>query len=91
MNTKEFAILSLSRKLDRARSGVDLTATEDVFKGDVKDLVSDPVKQLEACKKPVIRAIKEFPQRILLSPNNKIEHDCRTSIQYTIRSVISNR
>ncbi|GKV49717.1 hypothetical protein SLEP1_g56451 [Rubroshorea leprosula] len=28
-------------------SGVDLTATEDVFKGDVKDLESDTVAQME--------------------------------------------
>ncbi|OAY38604.1 probable enoyl-CoA hydratase 1, peroxisomal [Manihot esculenta] len=41
-------------------SGVDLTAAEDVFKGDVKDVESDPVAQLERCKKPVIGAINGF-------------------------------
>lgn len=41
-------------------SGVDLTAAEDVFKGDVKDVDSDPIAQLERCKKPVIGAINGF-------------------------------
>lgn len=41
-------------------SGVDLTAAEDVFKGDVKDAESDPVIQMERCRKPIIGAIKGF-------------------------------
>ncbi|KAH6831845.1 enoyl-CoA hydratase/isomerase A [Perilla frutescens var. hirtella] len=41
-------------------SGVDLTAAEDVFKGDVKDLETDPVAQMELCKKPIIGAINGF-------------------------------
>lgn len=38
-------------------SGVDLTAAEDVFKGDVKDPETDPVCQMERCRKPIIGAI----------------------------------
>ncbi|KAK4265913.1 hypothetical protein QN277_026901 [Acacia crassicarpa] len=41
-------------------SGVDLTAAEDVFKGDVKDVESDVVAQMERCRKPIIGAIKGF-------------------------------
>uniref|UniRef100_A0A368UJF6 Enoyl-CoA hydratase n=1 Tax=Glycine max TaxID=3847 RepID=A0A368UJF6_SOYBN len=41
-------------------SGVDLTAAEDVFKGDVKDPESDPVVQMELCRKPIIGAIRGF-------------------------------
>ncbi|KAL0538041.1 hypothetical protein IC582_027035 [Cucumis melo] len=41
-------------------SGVDLTAAEDVFKGDVKDVESDPVAQMELCRKPIIGAIAGF-------------------------------
>lgn len=41
-------------------SGVDLTAAEDVFKGDVKDPETDPVVQMELCKKPIIGAINGF-------------------------------
>ncbi|KDP35156.1 hypothetical protein JCGZ_10690 [Jatropha curcas] len=41
-------------------SGVDLTAAEDVFKGDVTDMESDPVEQMERCKKPIIGAINGF-------------------------------
>lgn len=41
-------------------SGVDLTAAEDVFKGDVKDVEADPVAQMELCKKPIIGAISGF-------------------------------
>ncbi|KAM6545008.1 hypothetical protein CsatB_025744 [Cannabis sativa] len=41
-------------------SGVDLTSAEDVFKGDVKDVESDPVAQMELCKKPIIGAINGF-------------------------------
>lgn len=41
-------------------SGVDLTAAEDVFKGDVKDVETDPVAQMEMCKKPIIGAINGF-------------------------------
>lgn len=41
-------------------SGVDLTAAEDVFKGDVKDIETDPVAQMERCRKPIIGAIDGF-------------------------------
>lgn len=41
-------------------SGVDLTAAEDVFKGDVKDLEADPVAQMERCRKPIIVAVGGF-------------------------------
>ncbi|KAJ8573943.1 hypothetical protein K7X08_010454 [Anisodus acutangulus] len=41
-------------------SGVDLTAAEDVFKGDVKDVETDPVAQMERCRKPIIGAIAGF-------------------------------
>ncbi|KAL7616825.1 probable enoyl-CoA hydratase 1, peroxisomal [Lactuca sativa] len=41
-------------------SGVDLTAAEDVFKGDVKDVETDPVAQMELCRKPIIGAIAGF-------------------------------
>lgn len=41
-------------------SGVDLTAAEDVFKGDVKDAEKDPVAQMERCPKPIIGAIGGF-------------------------------
>ncbi|EXC24969.1 3-hydroxybutyryl-CoA dehydratase [Morus notabilis] len=41
-------------------SGVDLTAAEDVFKGDVKDLGADPVAQMERCRKPIIGAVNGF-------------------------------
>ena len=41
-------------------SGVDLTAAEDVFKGDVKDMESDPVAQMERCRKPIIGAVNGF-------------------------------
>lgn len=41
-------------------SGVDLTAAEDIFKGDVKDPESDPVVQMERCRKPIIGAIRGF-------------------------------
>lgn len=41
-------------------SGVDLTAAEDVFKGDVKDPESDPVVQMELCRKPIIGAVRGF-------------------------------
>lgn len=41
-------------------SGVDLTAAEDVFKGDVKDIQSDPVAQMGRCRKPIIGAINGF-------------------------------
>ncbi|MED6130371.1 hypothetical protein PIB30_000267 [Stylosanthes scabra] len=41
-------------------SGVDLTAAEDVFKGDVKDPESDPVIQMDRCRKPIIGAVKGF-------------------------------
>lgn len=41
-------------------SGVDLTAAQDVFKGDVKDMESDLVYQMEKCSKPIIAAINGF-------------------------------
>lgn len=41
-------------------SGVDLTSAEDVFKGDVKDVETDPVAQMERCRKPIIGAISGF-------------------------------
>ncbi|KAK9724956.1 hypothetical protein RND81_05G111300 [Saponaria officinalis] len=41
-------------------SGIDLTAAEEVFKGDVKDVESDPVAQMERCRKPIIGAISGF-------------------------------
>ncbi|KAL5983476.1 hypothetical protein ACLOJK_017562 [Asimina triloba] len=41
-------------------SGVDLTAAEEVFKGDVKDVDTDPVFQMEHCRKPIIGAVGGF-------------------------------
>ncbi|URE35775.1 Enoyl-CoA hydratase/isomerase family [Musa troglodytarum] len=41
-------------------SGVDFTAAEEVFKGDVKDIVADPVIQMERCRKPIIGAINGY-------------------------------
>ncbi|KAJ0978640.1 hypothetical protein J5N97_014114 [Dioscorea zingiberensis] len=41
-------------------SGVDLTSAEEVFKGDVKDDDSNPVCQMEQCRKPIIGAINGF-------------------------------
>ncbi|CAA7398599.1 unnamed protein product [Spirodela intermedia] len=41
-------------------AGVDLTAAEAVFKGDVKDLLTDPVHQMELCRKPIVGAIRGF-------------------------------
>lgn len=41
-------------------SGVDLTAAEEVFKGDVKDPAANPVAQMELCPKPIIGAIAGF-------------------------------
>ncbi|XP_010551092.1 PREDICTED: probable enoyl-CoA hydratase 1, peroxisomal [Tarenaya hassleriana] len=41
-------------------SGVDLTAAESVFKGDVKDPETDPVIQMERFLKPIIGAINGF-------------------------------
>lgn len=41
-------------------SGVDLTAAEEVFKGDVKDDAANPVAQMERCRKPIIGAITGF-------------------------------
>ncbi|KAG6529979.1 hypothetical protein ZIOFF_012196 [Zingiber officinale] len=41
-------------------SGVDLTAAQDVFKGDVKDEESDPVIQMERFRKPIIGAINGY-------------------------------
>ncbi|XP_020090062.1 probable enoyl-CoA hydratase 1, peroxisomal [Ananas comosus] len=41
-------------------SGIDLTAAEDVFKGDIKDLAADPVAAMVACRKPIVVAIAGF-------------------------------
>ncbi|CAI0626241.1 unnamed protein product [Linum tenue] len=41
-------------------SGIDLTAAEDVFKGDVKDVETDLVAQMERCRKPIIGAVNGF-------------------------------
>ncbi|VVA90743.1 unnamed protein product [Arabis nemorensis] len=41
-------------------SGVDLTAAESVFKGDVKDPETDPVIQMERLRKPIIGVINGF-------------------------------
>nr|CAD1832653.1 unnamed protein product [Ananas comosus var. bracteatus] len=41
-------------------SGVDLTAAEDVFKGDIKDPAADPVAAMVACRKPIVGAIAGF-------------------------------
>ncbi|XP_020113923.1 probable enoyl-CoA hydratase 1, peroxisomal [Ananas comosus] len=41
-------------------SGVDLTAAEDVFKGDVKDPAADPVAAMAVCRKPIVGSIAGF-------------------------------
>lgn len=41
-------------------SGVDLTAAQEVFQGDVKDKETDPVIQMEACSKPIIGAVNGY-------------------------------
>ncbi|XP_078445500.1 enoyl-CoA hydratase/isomerase A [Wolffia australiana] len=41
-------------------SGVDLTAAEAVFKGDVKDPDADPVHQMELCRKPIVGAVRGY-------------------------------
>ncbi|XP_020572558.1 probable enoyl-CoA hydratase 1, peroxisomal [Phalaenopsis equestris] len=41
-------------------SGIDLTAAEEVFKGDVKDQETDLVFQMERCRKPIIGALNGF-------------------------------
>nr|CAD1832609.1 unnamed protein product [Ananas comosus var. bracteatus] len=41
-------------------SGVDLTAAENVFKGDVKDPNADPVAAMAACRKPIAGAVAGF-------------------------------
>jgi enoyl-CoA hydratase len=38
----------------------DLTAAQDVFKGDVKNMDTDPVYQMEHCRKPIIGAINGY-------------------------------
>lgn len=53
-------------------SYVNLNATEDVFKGDAKDVESHPVVQMERCRKPIIRAIAGLPSPLGFS-------DCRFS------------
>ncbi|KAJ3676063.1 hypothetical protein LUZ60_003475 [Juncus effusus] len=55
------SVLILTGAGDRSFcSGVDLTSAEEVFKGDVKDPLTDPVRQIEVCKKPVIGAINGY-------------------------------
>eukprot|EP00252_Welwitschia_mirabilis_P017150 TRINITY_DN38062_c0_g1_i1.p1 TRINITY_DN38062_c0_g1~~TRINITY_DN38062_c0_g1_i1.p1 ORF type:complete len:263 (-),score=42.80 TRINITY_DN38062_c0_g1_i1:226-1014(-) len=41
-------------------AGVDLTAAQDVFKGNVKNMDEDLVYQMEHCKKPIIGAVNGF-------------------------------
>ncbi|KAK8938860.1 hypothetical protein KSP39_PZI011266 [Platanthera zijinensis] len=41
-------------------SGVDLTAAAEVFKGEVKDEETNPVIQMERCRKPIIGAVAGF-------------------------------
>lgn len=41
-------------------SGVDLTAAEEVFKGDVGNKEMDPIHQMNACRKPIIGAVTGF-------------------------------
>ncbi|CAN6467971.1 unnamed protein product [Victoria cruziana] len=41
-------------------SGVDLTAAEDVFKGDVRDMDTDAAFQMDRCRKPIIGAVNGF-------------------------------
>ncbi|XP_020081772.1 probable enoyl-CoA hydratase 1, peroxisomal, partial [Ananas comosus] len=41
-------------------SGVDLTAAEDVFKGDIKDPAADPIAAMVAYRKPIVGAIAGF-------------------------------
>ncbi|PKA54675.1 1,4-Dihydroxy-2-naphthoyl-CoA synthase, peroxisomal [Apostasia shenzhenica] len=41
-------------------SGVDLTAAEEVFKGDVKNEETDLVIQMERCRKPIVGAVAGF-------------------------------
>eukprot|EP00243_Klebsormidium_subtile_P004719 TRINITY_DN18876_c0_g1_i1.p1 TRINITY_DN18876_c0_g1~~TRINITY_DN18876_c0_g1_i1.p1 ORF type:complete len:273 (-),score=58.48 TRINITY_DN18876_c0_g1_i1:388-1206(-) len=38
-------------------AGIDLTAAQSVFQGDVKDIEADPVAQMELCPLPIIGAI----------------------------------
>ncbi|KAF6143383.1 hypothetical protein GIB67_001327 [Kingdonia uniflora] len=61
LNSNELVkVIVLSGKGRAFCSGVDLTSAEDVFKGDVKDMESDPVWQMENCRKPIIGAIGGF-------------------------------
>ncbi|GKU96923.1 hypothetical protein SLEP1_g10103 [Rubroshorea leprosula] len=53
-------VIILTRSGRAFCSSVDLTAAEDVFKGDVKDLESNTVAQMERCPKPIIGAINGF-------------------------------
>ena len=39
---------------------MDLTSAEEVFTGDVKDVETGLVAQMELCKKPIIGAINGF-------------------------------
>lgn len=59
-NDESIGVIILSGSGRSFCSGVDLTSAEDVFKGDVKDVESDPVAQMERCKKPIIGAISGF-------------------------------
>ncbi|XP_076914268.1 putative enoyl-CoA hydratase 1, peroxisomal [Bidens hawaiensis] len=57
---KSVGVIILSGSGRAFCSGVDLTSAEDVFKGDVKDVESDPVAQMERCRKPIIGAVSGF-------------------------------
>ncbi|KAL8204313.1 hypothetical protein R6Q57_009936, partial [Mikania cordata] len=48
------AVIMLSGSGRSFCSGVDLTSAEDGFKGDMKDVESDLVAQMERCRKPII-------------------------------------
>lgn len=54
------AVIVISGRGRAFCSGVDLTAAESVFKGDVKNPDTNPVIQMERCRKPIIGAITGF-------------------------------
>ncbi|KAL5700313.1 hypothetical protein ACHQM5_025772 [Ranunculus cassubicifolius] len=57
---KSVRVIILSGSGRAFSSGVDLTAAQDVFKGDVKNMDEDLVYQMERCRKPIIGAINGF-------------------------------
>ncbi|KAL5700315.1 hypothetical protein ACHQM5_025773 [Ranunculus cassubicifolius] len=57
---KSVRVIILSGSGRAFSSGVDLTAAQDVFKGDVKNMDEDLVYQMERCSKPIIGAINGF-------------------------------